>query len=276
MPSHPGVLIRDVLYIKATSITPLTTKMQITDEREADFIFEITEENGKVYLLHIEFQVTNDPNMPYRMLRYWVFITETYKKPVKQCLFYVGKELLKMSNKISATEISYEYEIIDFRDIDCNTFLNSNNPKAIVISILCDYKGRDVTIFIREILERIRSTVKEETLRSKYIRQLEVLSRLRGIEDKFCEEVDNMAIVLDIEGDYRFRQGREKGLKEGIAQGLIEGIELALDIRFGNISLAVRDKIRTINDINKLEQIKDSIKKAGNLEEFKTIAGIAE
>ncbi|KJR41812.1 Transposase (putative), YhgA-like protein, partial [Candidatus Magnetoovum chiemensis] len=160
------VLISAVLGINADRITPLNAKMQITDEREADFIFEI-EENGKTYILHIEFQTTNDPNMPYRMLRYWVFLQETYHKPVRQCLFYVGKEPLKMSNKIPDPKLSsYDYELIDFRTIVCDTFITSNDPRAIILSILCDYKGKkDVTIFMREILERINNTVKEETLR---------------------------------------------------------------------------------------------------------------
>ncbi|KJR42980.1 Transposase (putative), YhgA-like protein [Candidatus Magnetoovum chiemensis] len=111
-----SVLISEVLGINADRITQLKTKMQITDEREADFIFEI-EENGKVYLLHIEFQTTNDPNMPIRMLRYWVFM--------------------------------------------------------------------------REILERIKNTVKEETLRGRYIKQIEVLSRLRDLQDKFSNDENN-------------------------------------------------------------------------------------
>ena len=115
------VILSEVLGINATRITHLPTKMQITDEREADFIYEI-EENGKVYLLHIEFQTTNDPDMPYRMLRYWLFLKETYHKPVRQCLFYIGKEPLKMLNKILDPQVSYAYELIDFKNIDCDTF----------------------------------------------------------------------------------------------------------------------------------------------------------
>ena len=243
--------------------------MQITDEREADFIYEI-EENGKVYLLHLEFQTTNDPDMPYRMLRYWLFLKETYHKPVRQCLFYIGKEPLKMLNKILDPQVSYAYELIDFKNIDCDTFFNLKGPKAIVISILCDYKGKDATIFIREILQRIKNTVKEATLRGKYIKQIEVLSRLRGLQDKFCEEVDNMSFTFDIEGDYRYRQGLEKGMEKG----LIEGIELALDIKYGAASLIIMDRIKAIDNIIKLEHIKQSIKQASSLAEFKTMSGI--
>lgn len=82
------LLISNVLGVNAMSITSVETKMQLTDEREADFLFQI-EENGEIYFLHIEFQSTNDCNMPNRMLRYRVFIREALRKPVRQCLFFI-------------------------------------------------------------------------------------------------------------------------------------------------------------------------------------------
>ncbi len=77
------------------------------------------------------------------------------------------------------------------KTVDCEKFLYADRPEEVIISILCDYKGRDVKMFIREILERIRcggalplkELVKEETLQSKYIRQLEILSNLRDLQN---------------------------------------------------------------------------------------------
>ncbi|MCI4624921.1 MAG: Rpn family recombination-promoting nuclease/putative transposase [Candidatus Magnetoovum sp. WYHC-5] len=267
------VLISKILAINAIKTTPITTKMQITNEREVDLLYEIIDKSGTVYILHIELQSTNDGDMPYRMLRYWVYISQIYKKPVRQCLFYIGKEPLRMSNRIVAPNISYEYEIIDFKDIDCETFLNSKNPKEIIISILCSYKGKDVTLFVREILENIKRHVSEETLRSKYIRQLEVLSQLRNLQDEVCKEEENMALIYDIERDVRFRQGLERGIEKGLS-GLRRGIELALKLKFGNESLSLINKIRGIGDVEKLEKIQDSIEEAANLSEFIALAGL--
>ncbi|KJR40319.1 hypothetical protein MCHI_003783, partial [Candidatus Magnetoovum chiemensis] len=56
------VLMEEVLGIKAAKITPLETKMQITMEREVDFLYKI-EENEKTYISHFEFQTTNDSEM---------------------------------------------------------------------------------------------------------------------------------------------------------------------------------------------------------------------
>ncbi|KJR41525.1 hypothetical protein MCHI_002575 [Candidatus Magnetoovum chiemensis] len=89
------------------------------------------------------------------------------------------------------------------------------------------------------------------------------------------QEADNMALVFDIEKDVRYRQGKEKGLEEGIEKGiekgLIEGIELALMIKFGNENLDIMGKIRTITDINKLEQIKGFILKAKTIAELESM-----
>ncbi|KJR42592.1 Transposase (putative), YhgA-like protein [Candidatus Magnetoovum chiemensis] len=291
------VIMTTVLGINASRITRLETKMQITNEREADFIYEV-EENGRIYIVHIEFQTTNDPDMPYRMFRYWIFIKDIHRKEVRQCLFYIGKEPLNMSNKIDDPKASsYDYEIIDFRNIDCNTFLDCNNPKAIVISILCDYKGKEDTVFTREILQRIKETVKEQTQRSKYIRQIEILSQLRDLQTVFCREVENMALVYDIEKDVRFQQGREKGLKEGIEEGiekgiqqgrekwlkeglqqgrekwlkegLIEGIEALLEVKYSTDGIMLMDKVRMLKTIDELEVLKNLIKSSTSIERIK-------
>ncbi|MBF0564597.1 MAG: hypothetical protein HQK89_05085 [Nitrospirae bacterium] len=74
-----------------------------------------------------------------------------------------------------------------------------------------------------------------------------------------------MALVWDIEKDVRFRQGREKGL--------LEGIELAVKIKFGTEGLAVMDKIKSIADINTLEKIEDILLKSENIHEFMEMIG---
>ncbi len=76
------VLISKVLGINVVESTPLETKLQITDEREADFILNVTTVEGENFVLHIEFQSTNDAGMAYRMMRYWLYITQIHKLPI--------------------------------------------------------------------------------------------------------------------------------------------------------------------------------------------------
>ncbi|MBF0519520.1 MAG: hypothetical protein HQK92_07350 [Nitrospirae bacterium] len=283
------MLISEVLGIKAKAIKPLKTKLQITDEREADFLLEITLHDGTVYILHLEFQATNDSNMPYRMLRYRIYIEQIYGKPVRQVLFYVGKELLQMKNYIHADKMFFEYDIIDFRNIDCEKFISSNKPEDVIIGILCNFASEDDTIVIRRLLDRIKETVKGELGRLKYIRQLEVLAQLRDLQEKVYEEVSEMTLVYDIERDVRYKQGIEKGIEKGIERGiekgiekgiergiekglirgLREGIQLGLELKFGISGLSLMNMIDHINNVEKLEQVKTGIKTASSIDELK-------
>ncbi|MBF0519709.1 MAG: Rpn family recombination-promoting nuclease/putative transposase [Nitrospirae bacterium] len=263
------VLVSEVLGIKAKSIKPLKTKLQVTDEREADFLLEITLQDSSSYVLHIEFQATNDSNMPYRMLRYRIYINQTYGKPVKQVLFYVGREPLRMKSYIKDENLAFEYDIIDFRSIDCEKFISSNTPAEVILGILCNFAPEDDTIVIKKLLNRIMETVKEEVGRLKYIRQLEVLAQLRDLQENVCKEVSKMALVYDIERDVRYKQGMEKGIEKG----LLEGIELGLELKYGLAGLELMNIVRAISTVDKLEEFKNLIRKAGSVYELKEFLG---
>ncbi|MBF0519541.1 MAG: hypothetical protein HQK92_07455 [Nitrospirae bacterium] len=52
-------LITEVIGLKIVKSTAIETKLQITNEREADFILLVEFEDGSKSILHIEFQATN-------------------------------------------------------------------------------------------------------------------------------------------------------------------------------------------------------------------------
>lgn len=134
--------------IDAVKITLLDTKMQITNERDADFILRIEERGKAPYISHIEIQSTNYRKMPQRMLFYWLLIGEKYNEYPKQYLFYIGSDPLTMPDHVPEIRDGYKYKIIDFHDIDCETFINSGKPEEIVISILCNLRGNDVRMML--------------------------------------------------------------------------------------------------------------------------------
>jgi len=51
----------------------------------------------------------------------------------------------------------------------------------------------------------------------------------------------------------------------------LQGIELALEIKFGNDGLEVFKKIKKIDNINKLVNITDTIRNADNLSEIEIV-----
>ncbi|MBF0403028.1 hypothetical protein [Candidatus Magnetominusculus xianensis] len=97
-------------------------------------------------------------------------------------------------------------------------------------------------------MSRLKELVPEETLRGKYIKQVEVLSQLRDLQDEVCKEAEAMAIMYDMERDVRFKQG----LAEGQRKGLLGGIELGLELV---------DMVRALDSIDKLEYLKNLIKR---------------
>lgn len=212
-----------IIKIPAKKITMLDCNLQITDEREADFVMMIHTSNDTRFVLHLELQSTNDSNMIHRMLRYFVYLRETYKLDVRQVLIYFGGDKLSMVNQLELSNISYHYEIIDMKDIPCETFLKSDNPIEIILIILCDFSLQDERIVIKNIIQRLKEKIFEETKYSKYIRQLEILSQLRDLQSIVIEEENKMAFIYDIEKDLRFKQGLNRGLEQGLEQGQQRG-----------------------------------------------------
>ncbi|KWT86079.1 hypothetical protein [Candidatus Magnetominusculus xianensis] len=270
-------LVAKVIGLRIVKSTAIETKLQITNEREADYILLVELEDGTISLLHIEFQSTNYSKMVFRELRYWLYLMETHGIEPMQYVFYIGNDPLTMRDSLSTKTTTHKYSLIDMRDVDCKKFLYSDTPEEVILSILCNYQKKGVKIFIREILDRLRELVPEETLRGKYIRQVEVLSQLRDLQGKVCEEAEAMALVYDLERDVRFRQGRQrgmlegekKGLLEGERKGLLEGIELGLELKFGSAGVSLMSMVRVIDTIDKLDDFKNHIRKAASVDELK-------
>ncbi len=216
-----NVLIKKVLGIDGKTIKSLVTKFQITDEREADFIFQIETTEGKSFILHVEFQTSNDKKMIYRMLRYYTYIRQNYDLPVRQCVFYIGHSKLRMEKELDQDSIKFVYELIDMRTVSWKAFIESENPEDIIMAVLCHPKNTNKKWMIREILNKLKGRVREETLFSKYIRQLEVLSQLRDLQKIVMDEENKMAITYDLNKDIRYQQGLERGEERGEVIGKI-------------------------------------------------------
>jgi len=91
---------------------------------------------------------------------------------------------------------------------------------------------------------------------------------------KEYEEEKKMAYITTAEKigiEKGLQQGIEKGLQQGIEkglqQGLREAISLGLELKFGKEGLRLYEKISRIDDVKKLEGIKNAIREAKTLED---------
>jgi flagellar biosynthesis/type III secretory pathway protein FliH len=67
-------------------------------------------------------------------------------------------------------------------------------------------------------------------------------------------------------------QGREEGLEqgreEGVRQGLLKGLEVVLELRFGEAGEALLNRVQALQDTNLIQQLFDAIKSGVSLDDL--------
>ncbi len=192
-------------------------------ELRVDFLARLEDES----ILHIEFQSFNDPNMPFRMLRYYIAILERYpSSPIKQLLVYVGNRKLRMKSRLRLGNLSFSYEMIDIRQIDCKVLLESPDPMDRLLACLC--KVEDEVYLIEKLIKTMEGMNEEE--RKDYLLKALTLTELRpNLRIRLTEEVRHMPIVVrpedirlpkrKLKKDILYRLGLEEGKRIGLEEG---------------------------------------------------------
>jgi len=200
------------------NITFLDKELERIEKREADIVANIDNK----YILHLEIQNSNDKFMANRMLRYYSDIERVTNLPIKQYLIYIGKSKPNFQTSIDKDMIKYSYNFIDIKTIDCELFLNQNNPEALVLAILCDFKNNKPSDIIKFIISKLKKYTKENLNEyRKYMMMLSTLGDNRGLKKEI--EMLRTMTYQDLPG---YEMGVEKGLYQGIEQGIEQGKEL--------------------------------------------------
>jgi hypothetical protein len=87
-----------VLKINVVKREKLLNKILHTEERDPDLLEKITDDQGQIFILHIEYQSNDDSDMVYRMHEYLAMLLRKYKLPVKQYVIFL---LCKALHKIN-------------------------------------------------------------------------------------------------------------------------------------------------------------------------------
>jgi hypothetical protein len=219
------------LIRKTTDIEPLAgeilyPELHYTIEREADFIEKVTTKDNQTLIFHIEFQTANEKTMADRMFVYAGLIYQIYRLPVRQVVFYIGKEPMQMSNTLRMPSYEYSYELIDLQQIPYKQFINSAIPEEVLLAILCNFGEVKEGEVIEEIFAKLRMIQNSGRSYLKNVRQLTVLSLLRDLQPLVIQYIQkNMALTIDIRNDYFYKQGvietAIEMLKEGIDKKII-------------------------------------------------------
>lgn len=260
-------------------IKVLDSTFPSVEERRADFIGVL--QNGDI--IHVELQSQPDCQLSERMVDYALRIKRKYGKFPLPIILWIGEGRVPYEEKCVLGPITFQCRVIDIKQLDCNIFLDSDDPNDNILAVLC----RRGVGFWNRLSERLMRLPSRK--RQSYMKKLFYLVRLRRDifeeYERLIKEVTDMPIVMSIEQDPVYlmgiQQGIEKGIKEGIEKGVKEGIEKGLILeaqeliieairaRFLEVSEDITKQIGSITDINILKKLHIAAIQSENLETFK-------
>ena len=212
-----------IFHLELDSVELIETEQQRIEDRRADLTAKVIDSSGEPFILHIEIQNQNQKAMPDRMLRYLSDLRLSYPdETVYQYLLYIGKEALTMSSGITTPQLEYHYHVIDMHDIDYRFFMQQNTADALVLAILCDFKGVDSKVVVHEVLSQLMAILKDDNKAVReYVSMLEILASNRHLNLDIQQEFDMLEI--EIEKLPSYLMGEKRGEMRGEMRGEIRG-----------------------------------------------------
>ena len=237
-------LLEKLLHLSIKETFEIKDKILTTIEREPDFLKRIIDKEGKEFILQLEFQTKNDPEMVYRMAEYKAILQRKYHLPVRQLVIYLGSTKPTMKTVLPEEEQIIGFELNNIHDFPTQVTLASDIPEEIILSILTDFKRADAGKVIEQVISKLRHATRSENELRRSIKQLLILSRLRNLEVRTKKKVSDMPITYNIEKDGLYREGIEKGIKSGAEKK-----------QYRIISNALHQGILTIEQIAEMAEV---------------------
>ncbi|MEH2320243.1 Rpn family recombination-promoting nuclease/putative transposase [Nostoc sp.] len=244
--------------------------------RESDVLIRVeSSQHGKFLVLN-ELQLRYKPEMPRRMRAYAALAEEKYNLPTYPVLINILKASdaeipTSYASNIAGLRAIQDYRVINLWEVDVNIAFAQPLPSLLpFVPIL---KGGDNESKIRDALQILRAD--------------EQLNQLETVLGFFATFVLDSAIVQQIlrwdmallEQSPWYQEIFSKGEARGEARGelrgrkeeLYSGIELALEIKFGNQGLELMPIISQITDLQKLKAIQQAIRTVNTVNELQQI-----
>lgn len=210
----PG-LIKNLLHIHVTLAEELPDDIQHTKERKPDVLKKITDPYGINFILHIELQAKNEPEMAYRMAEYFIMLLRKYKTPVRQYVIYIGNDPPTMPDCICSGPMNFAYQLVTLSSIDYHLFLQSPHPEEKILAILANFGEDNPELAIKKIANQVMDTSPGDLAGQRHLNQLRILSKLRNFDSKVLDMLYDLQDLLSDERDILYRIGEVRGMKKG-------------------------------------------------------------
>jgi len=228
--------------VKVEAVPPVL--IQTILERNPDTLSLASRPCGDQFIVHWEYQATNDATMLLRNAVYDYLIYAQYGLPVMTIVLYTGNAALNMKDGISFFGNIYSCLIIDIRDLDPEIFLQSTDYKEVILAVLAGRNKRAEKLqIVRKIISKLREMLRHsDTPFAEMMTELELLAKVRGkpIHEQVKKEITTMFMFerlgLDIRDSWLYQQGNREGKKEGKKD---EKMKTALNFLKAGVDLAI-------------------------------------
>ena len=241
------------LGIKIEQSEEIKDKLQITLEREADFLRKIfIPKQKKGFIFHLEFQTKMGHRLKHRILLYRAILFHKFDLPVKQTVIFLGKNPIKATNFIEQENLSYRFHIINICEIPYQDFIKTNAPEAIVMAILGDTQNQTPQKVIDDVMIALKNNTIDEIELRKFLAQLQVISNLRNLQSEILKIIEIMPLTIDLSKDPLIKRLTEAATLTSIQKMLASGILTIEQIAdFTNTTPAFVLKVqKEMNDTN--------------------------
>jgi hypothetical protein len=209
-------LVKDILGINIISRADLPESIQHTKETVPDQLSKVTDDTGKTYILHIEWQSEDDLNMDNRMLSYRVMLRRKYQLPVKQYVIFLARPKSAMPYAINEAHLQFQYHLIALQQYSHKIFLNSSVPEQKLMAIFGNFENEAPVVVIKKILHGIEEQGDGALSKSRYREQLRGLIQLRKLGKEFKIAMGTIT-KFKVEKDPFYQDGVKKGIEKGEA-----------------------------------------------------------
>jgi len=217
-----------LLETDVREICPLPVELQGQDVF-ADLVFRVTLVDGRVVMLHIEFQGrrTHRP-MKWRMLDYVGRLAETYGLDVCSVVFYVGHGAgasddgrYQVGCPGEESTISWRYRVVRLWQMKAEELLGLGRPVLLALVGQTEIDRPDE--ILPQVVERLR-TVSDSEQQGRLLTAFVALMDDEEVLAMVEKLVKKDGLLMDTPFLRRIRgEGREEGREEGLIEGLMEG-----------------------------------------------------
>ncbi len=262
------VLFDGVTYAETLNIEVVRPTMR------ADRVYKIFYRD-EPHILHIEFQISGDADLPARLHVYWSVLYQDYRLPIITVVVYPFRTMLAKSPLcVTSGEqelLRFNYRILPLFEQDGTTYVRTHALS--MYPLLPTMQHVDHTLIKQALDEMVNFYRDQEVVLAQQFTWMNIfLERTDTIASEEKQKIREVMKMLDRlwEESPRVQETFAKGKAEGRAEGQVEGLRLSVATitaaRFPALAELARRKAASIDQPDALKLLLEQISTVPNEE----------